>query len=95
VVPFREQSGTISKPARVSMHANKVLKRLLHLCAVTAIKMKGEFARYYQRKIAEGKHVLNVLNAIRNKLALRIAAVIRNNEPYNETYIYQHWLKKP
>jgi transposase len=90
VVPFEQESGTIKKPGRLSKHANKKLKRLLHLCAVTAIKMKGEFAVYYQRKIAEGKHVLKVLNGIRNKLALRIAAVIKKQEPYNENYIYQH-----
>lgn len=90
VVPFKEKSGTsLNKPGRVSHEANKILKRLLHLCAVTSLKMKGEFAAYYQRKIAEGKHALKVINAIRNKLALRIAAVIRNEEPYNENYIYQ------
>jgi transposase len=90
VVPFKEKSGTsLNKPGRVSHEANKILKRLLHLCAITALKMKGEFAAYYQRKIAEGKHALKVINAIRNKLALRIAAVIRNQEPYNENYIYQ------
>ena len=91
VVPFKQKSGTtLNKPGRISHEANNVLKKLLHLCAVTALKMKGEFAIYYQRKIAEGKHALKVINAIRNKLALRIAAVIRNQEPYNENYIYQH-----
>ncbi len=90
VVPFKERSGTsLNKPARVSQEANKVLKRLLHLCALTALKMKGEFAAYYKRKLAEGKHALKVINAIRNKLVLRIAAVIRNEEPYKENYIYQ------
>ena len=90
VVPFEEESGTIKKPARLSRYANKKLKRLLHLCAITAIKMKGEFAQYYQKKIAEGKHVLKAINGIRNKLVLRIAAVIKNQEPYNENYIYQN-----
>lgn len=89
VVPFKQKSGsTLDRPGRISHEANKVLKTLLHLCAVTALKMKGEFAAYYQRKIAEGKQSLKVINAIRNKLALRIAAVIRNEEPYNQQYIY-------
>jgi len=89
VVPFEQQSGTIKKPARLSKQANKVLKRLLHLCAVTAIRMRGELALYYQKKIAEGKHVLQALNGIRNKLALRIAAVIKSQKPYDQNYIYQ------
>lgn len=90
VVPFEKSSGSSvkSKP-RLSHQANKILKTLLHLCAVTAIKMKGVFAAYYKRKIEEGKNGLVAINGIRNKLALTIAAVVRNNEPYNENYIYQ------
>ncbi len=57
--------------------------------------MKGAFAAYYRRKIEEGKNSLIAINGIRNKLALTIAAVIRNNEPYNENYIYQTDLEKP
>ncbi len=89
VVPFERSSGSSvkSKP-RLSHQANKILKTLLHLCAVTSLKMKGAFAQYYKRKIEEGKNGLLAINGIRNKLALTIAAVIRNNEPYKEHYIY-------
>jgi transposase len=90
VVPFKEDSGTsVRKPPRLPNRANMILKTLLHLCAMTAIKMKGKFAAYYQKKIAEGKHVLKALNSIKNKLVLRIAAVIRNETPYDEKYDYQ------
>ena len=90
VVPFEKSSGSsVKNKPRVSHQANKILKTLLHLCAVTAIKTKSAFAVYYKRKIAEGKNGLIAINGIRNKLALTIAAVIRNNEPYNENYIYQ------
>ena len=68
---------------------DKILKTLLHLCAVTSIKMKGAFAAYYREKVAEGKNGLIAINGIRNKLALTVAAVIRNNKPYDENYIYQ------
>jgi transposase len=90
VVPFEKSSGrSVKNKPRLSHQANKVLKTLLHLCAVTAIKMKGAFAAYYRRKIEEGKNGLIAINGIRNKLALTIAAVIRKKEPYNETYVYQ------
>lgn len=90
VVPFEKSSGkSVKWRPRLPHQANKVLKTLLHLCATTALKMKGAFAAYYKRKIGEGKHALVAINGIRNKLALTIAAVIRNNEPYNENYIYQ------
>lgn len=90
VVPFEKSSGkSVKWKPRLPHQANKVLKTLLHLCATTALKMKGAFAAYYQRKITEGKHALIAINGIRNKLALTIAAVIRTGEPYNESYIYQ------
>lgn len=91
VVPFEKSSGSsVKNKPRLSHQANKILKTLLHLCAVSSIKMKGAFAAYYKRKIEEGKNSLVAINGIRNKLALTIAAVIRNNEPYNENYTYQH-----
>jgi transposase len=90
VVPFERSSGSsLKKKPKLSGQANKILKKLLHLCAVTALKMKGAFAAYYRRKIEDGKSSLIAINGIRNKLALTIAAVIRNNEPYDENYIYQ------
>jgi len=94
VVPFEKSSGkSVKWKPKLPHQANKVLKTLLHLCATTAIKMKGSFAAYYRRKIEEGKHSLIAINGIRNKLALTIAAVIRTGEPYNENYIYQHFEK--
>lgn len=90
VVPFERTSGkSVKWKPRLPHQANKVLKTLLHLCATTALKMKGAFAAYYKRKVAEGKHGLIAINGIRNKIALTIAAVIRTGKPYDESYIYQ------
>ena len=94
VVPFEKQSGTsIKGKARVSNKANKKMKRLLHLAALAAIKVKGEFKQYYQRKKGEGKHVMSILNAIRNKLVLRIFACVKNKRYYEKEYQYN--LVKP
>jgi len=90
VVPFTQSSGSsVRRKSRVSPKSNKILKTLLHLCAVTSIKMKGEFALYYQRKREEGKNGMMVLNAIRNKLVLRMSAVIRSGQPYDQNYSYK------
>ena len=89
VVPFKKESGTSKKGrAGVSPKANKKMKRLLHLAALAAIKVKGEFKQYYERKKAEGKHVMSVLNAIRNKLVLRIFACVKNKRNYERNYQY-------
>ena len=87
VVPFKKESGTsIKGKASVWHKANKKMKRLLHLAALAAIKVKGEFKIYYERKKAEGKHVMSILNAIRNKLVLRIFACVKNKRYYEKNY---------
>lgn len=89
VVPFEHSSGSsVRKRSRVSMHANKILKWLLHLCAITATKMKNKLSSYYQRKRQEGKMPMVAINALRNKIVLTIAAVVRNGVPYNEDHQY-------
>ena len=90
VVPFEHSSGTsVRGRPRVSHCANKKMKKYLHLAAMAAIQGEGEFKAYYQRQVAKGKHKLSVLNAIRNKLVLRVCACIRNNQLYDPAYSYQ------
>lgn len=83
VVPFEHSSGiSIKGRNRVHKMANKDLKKMLHLCALTAIKYYPEFKQYFDRKKAEGKNGMLVLNAIRNKLVLRVVAVVNKQQPY-------------
>lgn len=87
VAPFGNTSGSsIKGRAKVHKMANKELKKLLHMCALTAIRIYPEFRNYYERKVKEGKHKLTVLNAIKSKLALRSVAVINNQEKYVDNY---------
>lgn len=83
VVPFEYTSG-ISVKGRNRVHpmANKNLKKMLHLCALSAIQNHQEFKTYYERKKQEGKHSMSILNAIRNKIILRAVAVVNNQKPY-------------
>ena len=83
VVPFEHSSGiSIKGKNRVHKMANKELKKMLHLCALTAIKYYPEFKDYFNRKKAEGKNGMLVLNAIRNKLILRVVSVVNKQQPY-------------
>jgi transposase len=87
VVPFEYKSGiSIKGKNRVHKMANKDLKKLLTMGALSAIQYYPEFRTYYDRKIKEGKHPYGVLNAIRNKLALRAMAVVNNQKPYVNNY---------
>ena len=93
VAPFRDESGKMKKKQKVSHKANKKMKKLFHLLAMSAIRMKGEMKAYYERKLAEGKNKMSVLNAIRNKIILRIFSCVKNQKLYEKNYTYS--LQKP
>ena len=83
VAPFRYTSGTsIKGKTRVSKQARKGLKTIVHMAATSVIRLKGELKDYYDRKVAQGKNKMSVLNAVRNKLIHRICAVIARGTPY-------------
>lgn len=90
VVPFEHSSGSsVRGKTRVSQMANKNIKTLLHLAALSSIQVKGDLQEYYVRKVAEGKNKMSVLNAIRNKLVLRIFACVNQNREYEKIYTYR------
>ncbi|MDU1892664.1 MAG: IS110 family transposase [Dysgonomonas sp.] len=92
VAPFSYLSGSSQySKNRVSQRANKSIKSLLHLAALSALQRKdSELRTYYDRKIAEGKNKMCVLNAIRAKLISRMFAVIRNDNCYSFNYNNQY-----
>lgn len=87
VAPFSFHSGTSQRSRnKVSHRANKKLKTLFHMAALSAIKMKGELRDYFERKVAEGKNKMTVVNAVRAKIINRIFALIRENRKYQKTF---------
>jgi transposase len=87
VAPFSNTSGTsIQGRDKVHKMANKDLKKLLHMGAISAITHYPEFKDYYEKKVKEGKHEQSVINAVRSKIALRAVAVIHKQEKYVDKY---------
>lgn len=87
VVPFKKTSGSSVKyKPSVSPFANMKLKKLLHLCAMSAIQNDEEMRLYYQRKVLEGKNKMSVINAVRNKLVHRVFAVVRDERMFEDKY---------
>jgi transposase len=87
VAPFSNSSGSSIKGRnKVHKMANKDLKKLFHMGAISALTHYAEFKDYYERKVKEGKHEQSVINAIRSKIALRAIAVINNQEKYVNNY---------
>jgi len=83
IAPFEYSSGSsIKGRTRVSHLANKKLKALFSMGALSARLADRELELYYQRKVAEGKNAMLVMNAIRNKLIARIFATVKRGTPY-------------
>lgn len=89
VAPFEHSSGTsIKGRSRVSKLANMEIKKTLYLGATSAIQYSDEIKAYFERKVAEGKKPMSVINAVGNKLISRAFACIKHNRPYEK--IYKH-----
>lgn len=84
VAPFECSSGLMRGKGKVHHMANKRLKTSLHMASLTAVKLDPELKQYYERKVAEGKNKMSVLNAVRNKLVHRIFACQKNNKLYTK-----------
>lgn len=88
VAPFSYTSGSSQRSRnKVSHRADKSIKKLLHMAAMSVIKNPGELRNYYLRKVEEGKNKMLVINAVRAKLVLRMFAVIKNDQMYQKNYI--------
>lgn len=87
--PFRHDSGTsIRSRNKTSNKANKNLKKLYHMAALSILSTRGELRQYYDRKVKEGKNKMSVLNAMRSKLIHRVFAVIRDDRKYDKNYMH-------
>lgn len=83
VAPFEHSSGiSIRGKTRVSHLANKKLKSLLTMAALSAIQHDPELKAKYDQKVKEGKPKMSVLNIIRAKLIERVYAVIKKQKVY-------------
>ena len=83
VAPFEYSSGSsIRGKTKVHFMANKKLKSNLHMASLSAVKLDADLKAYYERKVAEGKNKMSVLNAVKNKLLARVIAVVNKQQEY-------------
>lgn len=83
IAPFEYSSGSsIKGKTKVSHLADKKMKSLLNMAALSAKKNDKDIGEYYLRKVAEGKSKMLVLNNIRCKIVSRVFAVINRQSPF-------------
>ncbi|MEM9686749.1 MAG: IS110 family transposase, partial [Bacteroidota bacterium] len=56
------------------------------LCAKSAIQHDKQLKAYYQGKVTQGKPKMSVINAVRNKIMVRVFAVVKRKSPFVDTY---------
>lgn len=87
VAPFEHSSGSsVRGRTKVNHMADKKMKSLLQMCALTAIKYDPQLKEYYNKKKEEGKNGMLVLNNIRCKIVGRVFSVVNRQTPFINTY---------
>lgn len=66
--------------------ADKKIKSLLQMCAMTSIKYDSQLKEYYEKKKNEGKNSMLVMNNIRCKIISRVFATVNRGTPFINTY---------
>jgi transposase len=90
VAPYQHSSGSsIDKGTHTSSLAHISLKTLLHMATMSAISYNPFIKKYYNRKKAEGKKGLLVMNNVKNKLIHTMMAVIRSQNPFDPQFQHQ------
>lgn len=79
------ESGTSVKgKGYISKRGNKYLRHILFNAAFTAKRCNPEFTRYYEKKIAQGKHHTSIICALERKLVHVIYAVWSRQTPFEK-----------
>jgi transposase len=82
IAPYENRSGTFIGKTTVNPLANRKVKSLFHLIAMSSIQCNQEMKMYYERRVKEGKSKMSSLNMVRNKMLSRIFAVVKRGTPY-------------
>ena len=83
VAPFEYSSGSsIKGRTKVNHMADKKMKSLLNMCALSAKKHDTQLKEYYERKVKEGKNPMLVMNNLRCKILSRVFAVVNRQTPF-------------
>jgi transposase len=83
IAPFENRSGTSLKGrTKVNPLANKMIKALLNMGALSAARNYPEFRSYYNQRVENGYNKMSTVNIIRNKIVFRAFSVIKRGSPY-------------
>ena len=81
--PSVKQSGEFtSNQNRMSKRGSPYLRRAIWLASTVAVQCDPMFRTYYEKKMSEGLHYMNVIGHVSRKMTAVIFAVLRDGRPY-------------
>ena len=81
--PSVKQSGEFkSNQNRMSKRGSPYLRRAIWLASTVAVQCDPMFRTYYEKKMSEGLHYMNVIGHVSRKMTAVIFAVLRDGQPY-------------
>ena len=81
--PSVKQSGEFtSNQNRMSKRGSPYLRRAIWLASTVAVQCDPMFRTYYEKKMSEGLHYMNVIGHVSKKMTAVIFAVLRDGQPY-------------
>jgi len=87
IAPFEYGSGTsVRARTKVNHMADKKMKTLLQMCALSAVRHDSQLKEYYNKKKEQGKNNMLILNNVRCKIIGRVFSVINRQTPFVNTY---------
>ena len=91
IAPHERQSGKrLNRKPRTHPRVDREVKAGLYMGMIRQIPRDNKIARYYARKIREGKHHNSIINAMANIIVTTACACLRKQVMYDKDY--QHKL---
>lgn len=80
--------SSVAKPARISKHGNKYLRRALYMPALSAIQHDPHARAFRQRLLDRGKKKMQAIVAVMRKMLTAVWAIVRNPAEYDGSKLY-------
>lgn len=85
--PVKRQSGTSVNSSRISRNGSALLRKVLYLCSIHAVRKVPSLGSMYSRLVGRGKKPLSARCACMRKMLLILRSMVLNQRDFEENFI--------
>ena len=85
--PVRRQSGTSVNSTHLGKNGSPLLRKVLYMCSVHAVKKIPSLASFHSRLVAKGKSPISARCACMRKMLLILRSMVLNKREFQENYV--------